>query len=130
MEIPGANANTYRPTTAGNYRTAVTDNNNCPAESENYPLVITGLQDMTIAGASIRCFPNPAREAVHLQVTAASLSRRLTASLVDINGRQIRTQNLAIGLNRFETAQLPAGLYILLVTDGVERQVIKFVKSR
>jgi hypothetical protein len=130
VEIPGANTNTYRPVSAGNYRTAVTDNNNCPAESENYPLVITGLQDVTIAGASIRCFPNPAREAIQVQVTAASLSRRLTASLVDINGRQIRMQNLAIGLNRFETAQLPAGMYFLMVTDGIERQVIKFVKSR
>ncbi len=130
VEIPGAVSNTYRPASAGNYRTAVTDNNNCLAESENYPLVITGLQDVVIAGASIKCFPNPAREAIHLQVTNPNTLTELSASLVDMHGRFISRQKLVSGVNRFETGNLAPGMYVLVVTDGKDRQIIKFVLSR
>jgi hypothetical protein len=130
IEIQGAVSNAYRPTAAGNYQTAVTNNNDCPAVSNSYPLVITGLQDVVIAGVSVLCFPNPARDAVHLRVVGTNPIGALTASLVDMHGRHLNRQKLQAGINRFETGHLAAGIYFLLVTDGKDRQIIKFFVSR
>jgi hypothetical protein len=54
----------------------------------------------------------------------------LSASLVDMHGRFISRQKLVSGVNRFETGNLAPGMYVLVVTDGKDRQIIKFVLSR
>jgi len=129
VEIAGAAANVYKPVAAGNYKTSVIDVNACTSISDEYPLVITGVDDLRIAGATIQAYPNPVRGTLFVKVTSNQL-QKLSTSLVDIQGRIIARSTLVNDMNRLDLGQVPAGIYHLLITSGKEKQIIKIAIVR
>lgn len=129
VEIAGADTNFLKPTTAGNYKTTVIDQNTCSSISAEYPLVITGLLDIQIAGASITCYPNPARESLFIQAGNIGL-KKIHARLFDMHGRMVTDLKLTEGRNLLSTGQLPTGVYQLQLSDGKEKSVIKILITK
>jgi hypothetical protein len=129
VEIAGAAANVYKPIAAGNYKTSVIDVNACTSISDEYPLVITGITDIRIAGASIKTYPNPARESLFVQVDRAGLVK-IQANLFDMQGRMMIEKILVEGRNFISTGNLPSGLYILQLSHGKEKTFTKIVVTK
>ena len=74
---------------------------------------------------SLRVFPNPAVDALHLTWEAIA-ARELTVALFDAAGRQVRALNLASGANStvINVADLAPGVYLLRM-EGAVRRVVK-----
>ena len=60
----------------------------------------------------VETYPNPVRSGQHIRV---EVSARGEATLLDLQGREIRTETLRMGTNMISTNGLPSGLYMLRI---------------
>ena len=76
---------------------------------------------------AINVFPNPAREAINVRIDEEGYVARLTT----VEGKQVAVRQLTVGTNRFETTDMPRGLYLMIIegADGF-RTVEKVVVNR
>jgi hypothetical protein len=92
----------------------------------------TSMAEMTeLTNAAI--WPNPSNGDLNLALVATA-EGLLNVSLFDVNGREVRqesrTMNAGRSQHRFDTNDLPAGLYTLHATDSKGRSIsIRFVKA-
>jgi hypothetical protein len=97
--------------------------NSCTTQTVTFEILDTTsavhFADPGLAG--IRVFPNPVNRNLFIEMPAAHQS--LQYVLVDPVGTQIASDRLEGGLNRIEIEGLPAGLYMVRLTD-VESGVI------
>jgi len=129
--ISGATSNTYTPgdTEFGNYKVVVTSNFNCSKSSDPKPYWITASNDLVLADASLRYYPNPVSNTLFIDVTMQS-NRKIISTLYDLSGKRIRQQLLKQGRNQMQLEHLSSGMYQLAVQYGVERKVVKVVVVR
>lgn len=77
-------------------------------------------------------WPNPSSGMVQVEYQTPSESI-LSVQLIDLTGKSVltRSESLASGLNRFELSleDLNPGLYILVLNDGKEQEVIRLVRQ-
>jgi hypothetical protein len=96
--------------------------------NDTYNSGLTSGIDQNGLTATFSVYPNPTAGAITVDITRSTASD-LTITLSDIRG-QVIYRNLVTGvINHKETIdrKLPAGLYLLNVTDGREVQVKKVV---
>jgi|GEM_PF-1333036 hypothetical protein len=92
----------------------------------------TSMAEMTeLTNAAI--WPNPSNGDLNLALVATA-EGLLNVSFFDVNGREVRqesrTMNAGRSQHRFDTNDLPAGLYTLHATDSKGRSIsIRFVKA-
>ncbi len=129
--IAGANAYNYTPgpTEFGFYKVAVTDNFNCSSVSSAQPYFITASNDLILADASLRYYPNPASGVLFIDVAMQS-NKKINSSLYDLSGKKIRQQSLKQGRNQIPLEHLSSGMYQLEIQYGVERRMVKVVVVR
>ena len=129
--IAGATTNTYTPaaTQFGFYKVTVTNDLNCSSTSDPKPYFITASNDLILADASLRYYPNPVSNTLFIDVTMQS-SRKIVSTLYDLSGKRIRQQSLKQGRNQIQLEHLSSGMYQLEVQYGVERKVVKVVVVR
>lgn len=75
------------------------------------------------AAATISAFPNPFGDQLTIEVEQASV-----ISIIDVNGKEVLSQNVAAGKTMVNTANYSAGTYILSITNKgttVSRKLIK-----
>jgi len=129
--ISGATGNTYTPaaTQFGFYKVAVTNDLNCSSTSDPKPYFITASNDLILADASLRYYPNPVSNTLFIDVTMQS-NRKIVSTLYDLSGKRVRQQSLKQGRNQLQLEHLSSGMYQLEVQYGVERKVVKVVVVR
>ena len=129
--ITGATTNTYTPgaTQFGFYKVAVTNNLNCSSTSDPKPYFITASNDLILADASLRYYPNPVSGTLFIDVTMQS-NKKIISTLYDLSGKRIRQQSLKQGRNQIQLEHLSSGMYQLEVQYGVERKVVKVIVVR
>ncbi len=126
--IAGATGQQHTATTSGAYTVTAVENE-CPTPiSSVYNLTITGLPDVDQADNEIRIFPNP----VHSGELTIMISnnRNLSIQVLDISGRLVLQQTLQNGNNKILVQHLPAGIYVLVVSDArsfkkFQRKILK-----
>lgn len=135
-------ANNYQPVIPGDQHTFV------PLQSGTYAVIITkgSCVDtsvcMTISvdplstepepgGVLLSVFPNPANQFIHVIPTGFSATG-LLLDLTDVTGKKVASQNVMYesGVIPFSLDKIPAGIYFLRVSDGVQQfdQKISIVK--
>lgn len=114
---------------AGTYTVTVTDNNGCTATA-TYTLVSVGLAN-TDAASVVKLFPNPATNAVQLQISLAQ-SDDLTVQLADVTGKLVMEQYLGEISDKTFTLNLStiaSGVYYIRLSGNnvntVQRLVIE-----
>ncbi|MBC6994413.1 T9SS type A sorting domain-containing protein [Lewinella lacunae] len=93
-------------------------------EAADVNLTVEAAELDEAAALSFSVFPNPAYAAFTVKVNEDGC----TAKLTSLDGRVLLTQTLTAGNNRMETANVPQGMYLLVVegADG-SREVEKVV---
>jgi hypothetical protein len=91
----------------------------------------TGVDERNVV-EEVAMWPNPVEDIIGLSFTS-SRSANLGLSIMDLNGRVIRTSNnaVSVGNNRhsISVADLDAGMYLLQITDGTQSTSRRFVKN-
>lgn len=96
-----------------------------------YPYFDVGVPAVTSV-AEVQLYPNPAKESVQLEITAA---QSVPANIVvtDLQGKVMiaTTMQLAIGRNvqQVNISTLPAGMYMVNVQAGNSRKVLKLAHT-
>ncbi|MEZ4826504.1 MAG: T9SS type A sorting domain-containing protein [Bacteroidia bacterium] len=94
--------------------------NPLPAQVVIYQAESTGLENLYNLG--IHIYPNPASDQVTIELDKAG---EVSAELYDLNGKAILSASGRGDRLSLETAEIPAGLYILTVNSGSRRMVRK-----
>jgi PKD repeat protein len=121
--ISGETAQTYTPTTSGNYAVIVTQNS-CIDTSACVNMLITGINETS--NKTVQIYPNPVRNTLHLNL-GNSVAEYIT--LLNIQGKIVyqtksRTSQLTINLE-----ELSKGVYFLKVVTAGEINTYKIIKE-
>lgn len=118
--ISGATDSTYAYTQNGDYQVIVTNANGCTDTSDIYVVNTVSINEgVAVLANQIRVFPNPTSDMVNVESPV-----NVHVTIIDIKGRTIGQVKNA---NRFSMKELPAGLYLLRITDH-KGQLIKTTK--
>ena len=80
-----------------------------------------------VAGPAIVVYPNPVAGEANLRLER--FSGPVTVTLANSLGIILERRTVAGGQTAFDTRGLPAGIYLISASDGVNRQETKFVKQ-
>lgn len=80
---------------------------------------VLGIQEKPLA-YQLNVYPNPAKDVLNVSVTAGAVIKRLSASLISVDGKVMTSGVTEHGLLRFNTAQIPGGHYTVSI-DADER---------
>ncbi len=91
-------------------------------------ITVSNINNVELYGSKqLLLHPNPATH--QLTLTIPPPSQATTATITDINGRQLRKEQLLNATNTLNIAELPAGLYFITVQSAEQRWVRRFVKQ-
>jgi len=86
----------------------------------------TGLEDPVMNKISV--YPNPARDEVYVEISGGS--SEASVALIDMTGRIIESRILQINAaERFNTSQLPKGMFIFRIQHGLRSTTHSFVRE-
>lgn len=126
--IASATGQQYTATASGTY-TVLQNLNNCYSYlSPGYTLTITAVDQLNQLTRDIRIFPNPVNEG---QLTVIVNGRQqVNMLLTDLNGRRMQTGKLLAGNNTLSLIGYSSGLYLLQVTDPVNKLTYTYKISK
>ena len=126
--INGATTNQYTVLQSGVYKVEVGNADGCKISSADFNFVTTAVNDIQWEGQSIRLYPNPVHDQLKINLTGSTLSKNITAQLVDINGRILQTHRLKAGMNNLDLNNLPQGMYSVIIKNGVSEKTIRIIR--
>jgi hypothetical protein len=88
-----------------------------------------GLSELTAA----RLFPNPAGDLINIVLPSSAVSGRMNCRIYDLLGKLVKTETFdSTFQNRLQLniADLRDGIYVVQISDGTNRQSLKFIKQR
>jgi hypothetical protein len=111
---------------------AITTRDACPARADAIASVET-VNSIDISSFSLTVFPNPAK-GPNLYIKLSNLIPGTNyLSITDMNGKNVYAEKFvstALQLNKpVNTSVLAPGMYIITVTNGNEKQALKFIKQ-
>ena len=116
-------------TTAGDYTIRVTDSNNCTVETTI--MMVVGLKPDLAFGESIRVYPNPAKDQVHIEMdlkekapVSIIVFDPLGRRVINLNGLDPATKRHTINLNNQAN-----GLYLLKIIAGDRFATRKIIRT-
>lgn len=90
----------------------------------------TGVEVMNeVSDFTIKAFPNPAKDNVHIRVTDGIKLGVGNIEIVDLSGRVMATERMDANTKDISIANLPSGVYILKYTDDKHSKIIKLNKE-
>ena len=126
------------PSSIGNYTITVTHKNTLNTGSQNYSLIVTGIQstlgvDVVVLKSGFNVWPNPANDVLNISFTQSNQQEDAVVTIYDIQGRamlyrKVAQANLTSDIT-LDVASLVSGMYIVNVTQGVTTNSVKFVKK-
>lgn len=110
-------------TTAGSFNVCVTAYSQCGTDDSCKSISVSlGVNNLEALG-NVHVYPNPANNFIVVEA-----EKELHASVLSLVGQQVLQQELNSSKNKINTAQLPAGTYILqLMDDNGQRGTMRFV---
>jgi hypothetical protein len=132
--IPGETGNTYLITGEGSYH-AVGHPGVCPNNSNTtigQPIVVTTNTECSLGienpeFASIKLYPNPAKDFLNLEL--GNSSDFTSYSIIDVSGKVLGTQNISAQNTQIPLNHLSNGFYILKLEGEKFSTTKKFVKN-
>ena len=122
--IAGATSPTFTPTSIGVYKVMVTSNG-CSSSSDNYTLVVTGIDPTLILSAyTALVYPNPAKNDFVIKF-GETPDVTLDIQLVNNLGVVLKSQKTKSNLTTVKINDLPAGIYFIKIIGGSYNQVKK-----
>lgn len=126
--ISGATSRTYEATEAASYRVVLTSSNGgCNLNSQEIKITNDNLGIENLESVfGIKVFPNPTNGLLKLERSSVD---NIHVQVIDMSGRLILTtqsNNTNIDINLLDQ---PAGIYNLIVTDGVKSSSIRIIKK-
>lgn len=107
--IPGANSQTYHPTSLGYYH-AIRDTGNCQSLPSN--LIFVSLLDVkNLAAANVKLYPNPTTGMLTLDRTGANVNAK--ATVYNVVGQVMAEMDINKSKQDIDLTAMPAGNYIL-----------------
>ncbi|MFK8160888.1 MAG: S8 family serine peptidase [Lewinella sp.] len=73
-------------------------------------------------------FPNPVGSVLNVPVTEEEIATKATLGISDLGGRNFFQAQANSPLIKVSTKELPAGVYVLSVTNGKKTRVVKIIK--
>ena len=80
------------------------------------------------SGILASVYPNPARNYITIKLTGTNQSR-VNYSVTDICGREIKSGLIVSDQESINLTVFPKGMYVVRLSDGVNRQFVKVVKE-
>jgi hypothetical protein len=111
--ILGASGSTYTADANGDYRVWVRSQSGCYTASDAFSYTWVS-SDNIIAVNNWSVYPNPANDLLKVNTEGEDA----VYSLIDIQGRIIKTGVISLGMGEIEVKDLPAGVYQLTVNAG------------
>lgn len=132
--IPGETGNTYLITGEGSYH-AVGHPGVCPNNSNTtigQPIVVTANTECSLGienpeFASIKLYPNPAKDFLNLEL--GNSSDLTSYSIIDVSGKVLGIQNISAQNTQIPLNHLSNGFYILKLEGEKFSTTKKFVKN-
>jgi len=127
--IPGANTNIYVAPQTGDYSVQVTDTNGCREISNSTHISIAGITQFFESG-QVNIYPNPTSSQIYISLRG--INGPVELRILSIAGQEIRTQTVNTASNStmlFDIAELPAGIYELMVLDQGRYNCYKLLKQ-
>jgi photosystem II stability/assembly factor-like uncharacterized protein len=129
IDIPGATDSTYIPLISGSYTVMVYNAYGCSSLSGPFSVILEGLQHIT--NLSFTAYPNPVSDLLSIS-GGLPLSGITEISIFDITGKLLVQESQHLhgesACLRVPVAQLPKGIYFCRLQQGVNTQMIRFVK--
>ncbi len=88
----------------------------------------TSAPETDFTGAShVVVYPNPAHSSIYLNIDFLVGQGEIV--ITDLLGKQLKNQNLSVGLNTIDISNFKNGLYIASIITANKKQVLKFIKD-
>ncbi len=130
VAIPGATGATHTVVATGTYKLKGTSGNGCEKTSDGFAFLSTGVNEFAMAGYKLNIYPNPVHDKLYLQADPGTgLMKKVTVQVFDASGRSLMQKQLGIGLNTLDLANLPQGLYSVLLTSDTERRSLAILRN-
>jgi hypothetical protein len=114
--INGATQQSYLASVSGDYQVQVNFGSPCTLLSDTLVFIVSQVAERAVP--SVQVYPQPARDVVTFE--RADASGAAVLQLLDLAGKQVRTERLAAGQKRLQlaTAQLAVGTYEVRVVGA------------
>ncbi|MCB0700781.1 MAG: S8 family peptidase, partial [Chitinophagaceae bacterium] len=122
--ISGANQQSHKVDTTGEYYVVVTDSNGCSKASASIRVIPTGIEQIGRTGG-INVFPNPATN----NITISGLKDVAHYQISDLSGRVMSSGDINTGTQDINISGLSSGMYILHIDSAGEQYMIKLSKQ-
>jgi hypothetical protein len=119
QEIPGATAQTFTPTSNGNYAVVVSFGNSCADTSDCVAISTIGLNEKELDN-SITVYPNPSQGIFVIESRSA-----ITATIIDVFGKVIANIDLKEGSNQIDLSTQARGIYYIQLNSEAQQQSVK-----
>lgn len=130
--ISGAAAQTYTVSTAGNYRVEVTNSNGCSKTSLSVTVTIPCKEGTSHSEShfEVSVYPNPSSGDFIFEIFAPT-DENISIAVFDAIGELVLSEanlNSQFTLTSGET-QLSPGIYSVIVATGLQRKILRIVKT-
>jgi hypothetical protein len=107
--------NAQTPLWEGIYKVSHQDSNQCISFSNNHMFKRTNIYNINL-DFKIKVYPNPTHHYIYID---NEMNQVFKLDLVNMNGKAIKTIEVALGINLFDINDLPSGIYFLKgIIDG------------
>lgn len=126
------------PTSVGNYTITVTHKGTLTSGSQNYSLIVTGIQNTLdvadqVLTAGFKVWPNPATSVLNIAFDSDNQNQDAIITVYDLQGRNVInrrvTQSDMLNNINMDVSALVSGMYIVDVKQGAKQTATKFVKQ-
>jgi hypothetical protein len=126
--IPGANAQSFTPTTSGNYTVIITDGNGCNGVSIPYAFIYVGL-DKIMDDKELSIYPNPAKDLINISVKGFTVEEPIyITNIIGVTVKVIPASSFNLNPTfTFNTADLNPGVYFVNAKSAQKNIIKKFV---
>jgi len=126
---------------SGTYAVTVEDANSCMAVDSISLKVVSVIEPEDCASDFENCsskfglidlYPNPAQASIHVSFEVQNNQEAIQVKLIDVLGRTLEEQHITpdIGFNetRIDISNLKTAMYFVLINNGTQQSVKKFLK--
>lgn len=96
----------------------------------NFKKIINELQETQLNETKISLFPNPVIDVLNLQLSSMAASTTGRIEILTLEGKVVYSQalNNEMDVYKIHVSDLPKGLYVCKVNNGICIKTVKFIK--